>query len=72
MQLANPDVDRNNAPRSTRQQDFGEAACRGAKVQAVPACGIDPERTEGMIKLQPAARDPGMGHFGLDPVRVGT
>ncbi len=59
-QLAMPDIDRINAPRTARQQHVGKAAGRCPDIERDPAARIDREMIERMGELDPAARYPGV------------
>ena len=58
------DVERDHPCGAALEQAVGEAAGRGADVEAVEAGDVDPERLERVLELDPAARDePGrLGH----------
>src|SRR3546814_4451723 len=58
--LAASDVDGIDLRRAARQRHVGEAAGRGADVEAAEAGGVDREAVEGMRQLDAAARYPGM------------
>ena len=60
VQLPASDVDRIDAPRAAREQHLGEAAGRGADVEADAAGRIEPEMIERGRELHAAARHPGM------------
>ena len=60
MKLAAADIDRIDAPRAAREQHLGEAAGRGADIEADAARDIDAEMVERRRKLDAAARHPGM------------
>ena len=64
MQLAAPDIDGIDAPRAAREQHLGEAAGRGADIEADAARRIDAEMVERGRELHAAARDPGMRRRG--------
>jgi hypothetical protein len=59
-ELAMTDVDGINARGAARQQHVGEAACRSADIEGCPPLNVDPEMVQGMKKLDPATRHPGM------------
>ena len=69
IELAAADVDRDHLRRAARKQDVGEAAGRGADVEADEARGIEREGVERGGELDPAARGPGVGRLGLDRAR---
>ena len=46
MQLLAADIDRNDMVRSALEQNIGEAARRGADIQAIPAGGVEAEGIE--------------------------
>ena len=66
IELSAADVDRDDVRRAAREENVGEAAGRGADVEAGEARGIEPEGVERGRELDPAARDVRMGRFGLD------
>ena len=57
VQLAVADVERDHARGAALQQDVGEAAGRGAEVEAVEPGGVDAEAVERVGELEPGARD---------------
>ena len=57
MQLAVADVEGDHARGAALEEDVGEAAGRGADVEAVEAGRIDAERVEPVRELLAAARD---------------
>ncbi len=57
VELAVADVERDHARRAALEEDVGEAAGRGADVDAVEARRIDAERVEPVRELLAAARD---------------
>ena len=57
VKLAVADVERDHASGAALQETVGEAAGRGAEVEAVLPRGIDPERVERVRELLAAARD---------------
>ena len=57
VDLAVGDVDRGHPSGAALQQAVGEAAGRGADVEAVAAGDVDPERLERVLQLDAAARD---------------
>ncbi len=57
VQLAVADVERDHARRAALEQDVGEAAGRGADVDAVEAGRVDAEPVEPVRELLAAARD---------------
>ena len=72
MQLPAADIDRVDAPRATLQQDFGEAAGRGADIEADAALQIESKLIEGGGELDAAARYVRMLGRGLDSRRSGN
>ncbi len=66
MQLVAADVDREDAARAAREQDLGEAAGRGADIEADATRDVDRQPVERMGELDPAARDPGKGGLGRE------
>ena len=67
MELAVADVERDHPGRSPLEEHVGEAAGRGADVDAVEAGGIDAEPVEPVRELLAAARD--VGRRALDHER---
>ena len=57
VDLAVGDVDRGDPGGAALQQAVGEAAGGGADVEAVAPGGVDPERLERVLQLDPAAGD---------------
>ena len=57
VQLPVADVERDHARGATLQQHVGEAAGRGADVQAVEPGDVDRERVERVRELVPGTRD---------------
>ena len=57
VELAVGDVDRGDALGAALQQAVGEAAGRGADVEAVAPGDVDAERLERVLELDAAARD---------------
>ena len=57
VELAVGDVDRGDPRGAALQQAVGEAAGRGADVEAVAPGDVDAERLEGVLELDAAARD---------------
>ena len=57
VELPVGDVEGDHVRRAALQQAVGEAAGRGADVEAVAAGDVDPERVERVGELDPAARD---------------
>ena len=66
MQLIAADVDRVDAPRAAQNQDFGEAAGRGADVEADTPGHVEMKMIERRCKLDAAARHIGMLGLGCD------
>ena len=66
VELAVPDVDGDHAFRPAPEQHVGEAAGRGADVEAGEARGIEPEGVERGGELDAAARDIRVGRLGFD------
>ena len=64
MQLPMPDIDRVDAPCAAREQHLGEAAGRGADIEADAASRIEAEMIERGRELHAAARHPGMRRLG--------
>src|SRR5206468_4906323 len=58
VQLPMPDINRIDSPGAAREQDLGEAASRGAKVEACAAIRIEAEMIERGRKLHATARYP--------------
>ena len=71
VELAVADVDRDHRTRAAREQHVGEAAGRGADVEAGEAVGIEAEGVERRGELDPAARGPGVRLARLDPRVLG-
>ena len=69
MQLIAADIDRVDAPRAAREQDLGEAAGRGADVEADAIRHVEREMIERERKLDAAARHIRMLGLGLDDRR---
>ena len=57
VDLAVGDVDRGDPGRAPLQHAVGEAAGRGADVEAVAVGDVDPQRLERVVQLDPAAGD---------------
>ena len=57
MQLPVADVERDHARGAALEQHVGEAAGRGADVEAVEPARVDPERVERVRELLAAARN---------------
>ena len=57
VELAVGDVERDHPGGAALQQAVGEAAGRGADVEAVEPGDVDAERVERVVELEPAARD---------------
>ena len=57
VQLAVADVERDHARRAPLEEDVGEAAGRGAHVDAIETGRIDAENVEAVRELLAAARD---------------
>ena len=51
------DIEGDHPRRAALQQAIGEAAGRGADVEAVTAVDVDPERAQRVVELDPAAGD---------------
>ena len=66
VELPVADVDGDDAPRPALQQDVGEAAGRGADVEAGEARGIEGEGVERGGELEAPARNVRMGRLRLD------
>src|SRR5689334_7128802 len=60
MQLAATDIDGVDAERTTRKQDLGESARRGANIEADAPRRIELEMVQGRGELYAAARHPWM------------
>ena len=67
VDLAVGDVDRGDPRRAALQQAVGEAAGRGADVEAVAPGDVDPERLQRVLQLGAAARD--VARAGVDDQR---
>jgi hypothetical protein len=63
VELRPADVERDHLDRASLEEDVGEAARRGADVQAAPSVGVDAEDVEGMVELLAAPGD--------EPLRLG-
>ena len=57
VELPVADVDRDHPRSAALQQAVGEAAGRGADVEAVAPGDVEPERVERVLELDPAAGD---------------
>ncbi len=55
-----PDVDGMHSGRAVREQDVGEAACRGSHVERDASKRVKGEHGKAVRELQPAATDPGV------------
>ncbi len=66
MQLVAADVDRVDPARAARQQHLGEAAGRGADVEADAAGDVEAEPVERMRELDAGARHPRERRLGAD------
>ena len=68
VELSAADVDRGDPGGAALEQAVGEAAGRGADVEAVEAADVDPEGVEGGVELEPAAGDESAALLDLDPL----
>ena len=57
VELPVGDVERDHPVGAALQQAVGEPAGRGADVEAGAPGDVDPKRVEGVLELDPAARD---------------
>ena len=58
--LVRPDIDCIDPCCAAREQNIGETTGRTSNIQGNTALDFKPEVVEAMVKLDPAARDPGM------------
>ncbi len=66
VKLVTADVDRHDMRRTARQENLGEAARRGADVEAAATGGIEAEEVQAGRELDAAARHPGVGRRRLE------